>query len=302
MSLFTPRGLGWRPDVPDFRDYAPTPEHDEIWQLLLRLHPAPRGKRRVPSRVDLRRVDEAEMFTPVEDQGPLQSSTAFACLSLVEYFERRVFGRTLHASKLFLYQMTCKLQRSTGDNGADLRTTLKAMVRFGVPPQEFWAYNPGTFSEEPSDPFLFGFAEMYRSIRYLRLDQANAPGAETLRRMKSFLAAGFPVAFGFPVPSSLSTAGEIPYRPTFDSIRGGQSVVAVGYDDQKNTSPKGALLVRCSWGTTWGEQGYGWLPYAYVDHALAVSCWTLVAAEWTNNDIFLPAGITKSEESPQHEI
>ncbi len=48
--------------------------------------------------------------------------------------------------------------------------------------------------------------------------------------------------------------------------------LAVGYDDKmkiKNTGSggvetTGALLIRNSWGTGWGDAGYGWLPYEYV--------------------------------------
>ena len=59
--------------------------------------------------------------------------------------------------------------------------------------------------------------------------------------------------------------------------------MAVGYDDKmtvKNETcdaeTKGALLIRNSWGTEWGEGGYGWLPYEYVLNGLAEDWWTLI--------------------------
>lgn len=67
---------------------------------------------------------------------------------------------------------------------------------------------------------------------------------------------------------------------------------AVGYDDSKvvtNTINKskttGALLIRNSWGTGWGQSGYGWLPYAYITTPfngvrLAADFWTLISAGW----------------------
>jgi hypothetical protein len=38
--------------------------------------------------------------------------------------------------------MARQLMHWTGDTGASLRATLKAMIRFGVPPEEHWPYEP----------------------------------------------------------------------------------------------------------------------------------------------------------------
>jgi C1A family cysteine protease len=56
--------------------------------------------------------------------------------------------------------------------------------------------------------------------------------------------------------------------------------LAVGYDDRWLRGSRGALLVRSSWGPAWGEAGYGWLPYAYVEERLAIDFWTLVHDDW----------------------
>jgi len=74
----------------------------------------------------------------------------------------------------------------------------------------------------------------------------------------------------------------------------GHAIVAVGYDDNmkiKNTNPggietTGALLIRNSWGTGWGNAGYGWIPYDYVLKGLAVDWWSLLKNEWVNTGEF----------------
>lgn len=304
MSRFVPQGMGWIPDLPDARDY--TYRHGAVLPLLQRLKRA--RCKKLPENVDLRVGDEGEsLFTEPEDQGPLNCSASFAIVSMIEYFERRCRGCTFEASKLFLYKVTRnRLQKqwqvgeafrhSMGDTGADLRTTLKVLAQFGVPPEEHWPYHIDNFDVEPTQ-FLYNLAKPLAAIRYLRLDNTNRKGTGTWEAVKSFLAAGFPIAFGFPVPSSLTADGDIPYRPEFDSVRGGQAAVAVGYKKDHFGRRQDGLLIRCSWGRTWGRHGYGWLPVAYVRNQLARDFWTLTSEEWLDPTELSQPTVIKSDGS-----
>ena len=55
-----------------------------------------------------------------------------------------------------------------GDQGAELRDTMKAMVLFGVPPETYWPYEIEIFDEEPQ-AFCYAFAQSYKTTRYYRL-------------------------------------------------------------------------------------------------------------------------------------
>lgn len=138
VSKFIPKGMGWIPDLPDPRDY--TYRHKTVSDLLGEKLKRPR-RRTLPASVHLRCGDDGESyFTDPDDQGSLNSSSACTVLSLVEYFERRVRGRTFEGSKRFLYKVTRYRQqkrlRVSGDTGVDLRTTLKELIQFGVPSEE----------------------------------------------------------------------------------------------------------------------------------------------------------------------
>ena len=52
---------------------------------------------------------------------------------MIEYYERRAYGKHIDASRLFLYKATRNLLHWTGDTGAYLRSTLEALALFGVP-------------------------------------------------------------------------------------------------------------------------------------------------------------------------
>ncbi len=289
MSLTTKLpGMGWRPDYPDFRDY--TTDYKPIEAMLDPTGVTKRTKAALPTSVDLR-----QWCSPVEDQGGLGSCTAQAGVALVEYYERRAFGHHIDGSRLFLYKATRNLLHWTGDTGALLRTTMAAMVLFGVPPEEYWPYSEEGFDEEPS-AFCYSFAKEYRPIQYLRLDAHGTAEKALLNKVKKFLHAGLPSMFGFTVYSSISQSsdtGSIPIPCPKEKVRGGHAVVAIGYDDKFkirnqdcDEKTTGAFLIRNSWGTGWGDGGYGWLPYEYVLKGLAVDWWTLVKQTWIDTKVF----------------
>jgi C1A family cysteine protease len=275
--------MGWHPDLPDIRDY--TAETDAVQALLSESRQLRKVLRSLPKSVDLR-----AWCPPIEDQGNLGSCTANAGVGLYEYFELRAHGKHVDASRLFLYKVTRRLMGLTGDTGAYLRDTMKAMVLFGVPPERYWMYDVRRFDHEPT-AFLYSFAQAFQALRYYRLDPPAARPDEILLNVRRSLAAALPCMFGFTVyesiPSSGDGIGEIPFPNPTDAVAGGHAVLAVGYDDGKQIGgSKGAFLIRNSWGTGWGAGGYGWLPYDYILAGLADDFWTLVSAEFVDSDIF----------------
>jgi C1A family cysteine protease len=272
-------GMGWQRDLPDIRDY--TPDHDKIGELFHK------SKALKPPQAGItKNVDLSDHCSPIENQGSLGSCTANAGAGLIEYYERRAFGEHLDASRLFLYKVTRNLLHWTGDTGAWLRTTMKSMVLFGIPPEEYYPYDISKFDEEPS-AFCYAFGQNYQSIKYYRLDKANSSPSQLLTRVKNFLAAGYPSMFGFTVYNFGNEKGEFAFPGPSDTVQGGHAVMAVGYDDNRKIGKnKGAIKIRNSWGIDWGEGGYGWLPYEYIEAGLADDFWSLFKNEYVSTKQF----------------
>jgi C1A family cysteine protease len=163
--------LGWVPDLPSIKDY--TIENVEVKPLLAKVKGA--GAAKAPANLATS-VNLRAWFSPVENQLNLGSCTANAGVGLIEYYQRRAYGKHLDASRLFLYKATRNLLKWTGDTGAYLRSTLEALVLFGVPPEEYWPYDVAKFDVEPS-AFLYAFADDYTAVNYYRLDPSGTTPA-----------------------------------------------------------------------------------------------------------------------------
>lgn len=285
-------GTGWLPDLPSHQDY--THEHSQIAPLMSKFNL--RGKKVIPDKVDLRK-----WFSPIENQGMINSCCAHAGSALVEYYEKRAFGKFISPSRMFLYKVTKNLLKKSGNVGVFPRTTMEAMTLFGIPPEEFWPYvdDVKKIDNEPS-AFCYAFAENFKAIKYFRLDSPTCRKEDLLKQVKLFIAHGFPAMFGFSIyrfivlDKNVKKTGQIPYPGENDKIVAGHAVAAAGYNDkieipirtEKNLSTKGAVLIRNSWGTDWGEEGYMWLPYKYITSGLTRDWWVLIKSSWIDTGQF----------------
>jgi len=278
--------LGWIPDYPDFRDY--TPNHKLMIAMTSKVEHA--KFHALSTAVDLR-----NWCSPVENQQNLGSCTAHAVSAVVEYFENKSFGKYINASRLFLYKATRNLMHLTGDTGATLRSSLGALVLFGMPPEEYWPYKSENFDIEPTS-FCYAFGQNYRCINYFRHDPSGLTSREVLDSIKKYFAAGVPSVFGFTVYSEIrqaDTTGKIPFPGSNEKLVGGHALAAMGFDDnleitnrQTGKTTTGAILIQNSWGTQWGMDGYGWLPYEYILNGLACDWWSVLKQEWVDTGLF----------------
>ena len=291
------RGMGYHPDLPDRRDCGWTNLSGFIQQTKAAENARVKGlvltaPAALPTSFNL--GDQSEHpLPPVEDQGQTNSCTAQAAAVLVEYLYRWATGTYDHFSRLFIYYNARKLLGWTGDNGAYIRTTFKAMRLFGVPPEPEWPFDPALLENQPQ-PYHYSYASNFKTMSYARLDGYGDPPAKTLERLKQTIYAGFPVEFGFPVYSSIQNMQNfvIPVPLNTDKLVGGHAILAVGYDDtveyvdDQGAKQKGAICIQNSWGISWGDHGYGFLPYWYITQGYALDFWTAYDKRWLNLNEF----------------
>jgi C1A family cysteine protease len=254
-SLSTPvrttKKLGWKKDLPDFRD--------RVLDL-----PVER-KANLPEQVDLR---PKEHF-PIYDQGNLGSCTANA-IGAAFHFDQVQQGLTdFTPSRLFIYYNERAMEGSIAyDNGAYIRDGIKSINKIGVCNETAWPYDISTFTDKPGDA-CYAEAAKNTAAEYARVPQ-------TLEDIKACLNEGFPIVFGFTVLSSffdeeVSKTGRMPMPQSEDQILGGHAVQACGYNDEEKV-----IIVRNSWGEEWGDEGYFYMPYDYIcDPFLASDMWAV---------------------------
>lgn len=252
-----PRNYGWKRDTFDARDmYFAIPPPTTL-----------------PRIVDLRPLFQA---IPVEDQGSVGSCTANALCGAFERLHYVAQQRHIDFSRLFLYYCERAREGTTNeDAGAMIRTGIKCLAANGCCPENIWPYKVGNVFTPPSKAALDA-ATPNKAIAYRRIRGLNG--------LKTALASGHPVTFGFQVYASsespgVSLSGIIPVpvrRGWFsrDRLLGGHAVLAVGYNDETNH-----IIFRNSWGSGWGADGYGYLPYEFITHdELSDDYWVITKA------------------------
>src|ERR1700761_5435304 len=229
------RGYGWRPQLPDARD---------------KLYAA-RLKDQAPAEYDSR-----SSMPPVYDQGQLGSCTGNAIAAAMEYERDRQGLSDFIPSRLFIYYNERDLEGTvSSDSGAVIRDGIKVVNSDGVCPETLWPYDIGMFSVKPPKR-CYVAAATDKAVQYEAI--------QTLGDLKDAIASNLSVVFGFTVYESFQSqavarTGVMPLPKKGEAVVGGHAVLAVGYSDVKRH-----VIVRNSWGPSWGDHGYFYMPYQYL--------------------------------------
>ena len=243
---------GWRPDLPDFRDFA---------------YMAP-AVAALPPKVDLR-----PQCPPVYDQGQLGSCTANAIGGAIEFDQMKQKQAPVVPSRLFIYYNERVIEGTVSqDAGAQIRDGVKSVNKLGAPPEAVWPYVISKFAQKPPTA-AFTAALKHQVVSYQRVTR-------DLTQLRGCLAAGYPIVFGFTVyesfeSSKVAKTGILDMPAKDEKVVGGHAVLCVGYDDGAQR-----FTVRNSWGAQWGMNGYFTMPYTYLTSpGLASDFWMLKTVE-----------------------
>ena len=222
---------------------------------------------------------ETEILTKgmpeVVDQATLGSCTAHGSLAAFEFLFFRPGVVTPPLSRLQVYYDTRVLGGDPGDDsGGTIRDAVKVLSTIGAAPEGLWPYDVSQFAMKPPDS-VYAAAIKREASEYRAVE-------ETVDGVKGALALGLPVIIGFDVSSNFMDIGPDGIMPMPNSdIQGGHCVCVVGFSDRDYTDdvfgliPANYLIVRNSWGSTWGRPGHFLMPYAALRACNASDFWVI---------------------------
>lgn len=227
---------------------------------------------------NIKLVDLRSTCPAVYNQDKLGSCTANAIAAAYEYDEIKQNEKDVFIpSRLFIYYNERKIEGSIDtDSGAEIRDGIKSISVDGVCSEDMWKYDITKFTECPTQE-CYDDAKNHKSIEYKRVVQS-------LEQLKQCLIEGFPFVFGFNVYSSFETqevadTGNMPMPKEGEELLGGHAVCAVGFDDNRCV-----FIIRNSWGDSWGDKGYFYMPYAFITNTSQCSdFWTVRKIKDTSN-------------------
>jgi hypothetical protein len=225
-------------------------------------------------------TDYRSKMPPIWDQGQLGACQSYAIDAIDQYIK----GYAFTPSHIFTYYNTRLYEGSPidQDTGGTLSGTCQAVKKYGICDSSIWSNDPSKFTEEPSkEAYANGLDGNDELVNFYRVN--------TVDEARQALALGHLPYIGINVYENFETdevmkTGVIPSPQ--GQLCGGHALDIVGHHDNKvskchlinffyrNTSA-GYFIIRNSWGTKVGQQGYFTCTYEIFDK-LVMDMWIIV--------------------------
>jgi C1A family cysteine protease len=208
-------------------------------------------------------LDYTADMSPVRDQGEEGTCVAFAvACGMKEYQEAMDYNAAIEMSPRFLYSSCKMIDGYPDEEGTTVRTAMKVLKKRGTCRERFWPYRP--HQKDGPRPGARKDAARFKEKSYARI--LNLP------ELKMSLASKGPCVCGVKVFGGMmkTRTGVVPMPRKDEAPLGGHAICLVGYSDKKKL-----VKFKNSWGKRWGEGGYGYLPYKYIDKFM-MDAWSAV--------------------------
>ena len=207
----------------------------------------------IPASVDLRKD-----FTQIKDQGEMGACSAFALVSIFEYILKKNKQPDIDLSEQFVYYNARKKEgASRVDAGSSLYDIVQTLKNDGVCLEHLFPYSPENLSKEPPVEAIDD-AQM-RKVVVAKNVKKN------IQDIKSAVFEGYPVAISLKIYDTFHPRKGFIRIPSENEIQHNQSgnhaMVICGYNDEARV-----FVVRNSWGRKFGDKGYCYIPYGYIEN------------------------------------
>jgi C1A family cysteine protease len=215
------------------------------------------------------RLDLRPWCSPIEHQLHISECVADSTTSGLEFLEIRNGKPHVDLSRLFLYyNARLQMQETDKDEGTYIRLAFASLTTLGTCTEATWSYDPNNVFIRPS---WKAYQEAYpRKIKsFYRITAMNS--SDLRSAIKQALQAQHPVVFGMIVDQDYMNTGSdgmVTMPKSKREKEGGHAQLIVGYDDNMQR-----WIVKNSWGLGWGDNGYGYVPYEYLDVSNANDFW-----------------------------
>lgn len=158
-------------------------------------------------------------------------------------------------SRLFIYyNARAVLGETQQDSGTTVRAGIRGVRSNGICSESIWPYDVSRFDVKPSD-VAYADAKSRNIEKYQRL-VSNSDMIDSLNISMPIVIA----ADVFDEFMNLSGPDSTIPMPGNPWAAQGHALCVIGYD-----LDRAAFLIKNSFGTAWGDNGYCWMPFDYAD-------------------------------------